>query len=107
MSTTVINLTTMTSAITITYELNPPAGVDTKGKDTSSTLTFPVSGGTTPREFYGGLRAALEQARTQVGDELTEWRDLVGKAELGKEPKGKAKNGDVEGDEDDDESEEA
>ena len=41
------------------------------------------------------MRNALEEARNQIGDELTAWRDCVGKKELNKEPR--KGNGDEEG----------
>ena len=46
------------------------------------------------------MRSALNKARNDVGDELTAWRDRVGKEELNKELK---KSG---GDEDEEEEEE-
>lgn len=47
---------------------------------------MPISnGGTTA--YYAAMRSSLNKARNEVGDELTAWRDRVGKAELTKEPK--------------------
>ncbi|KJA28310.1 hypothetical protein HYPSUDRAFT_129177 [Hypholoma sublateritium FD-334 SS-4] len=79
----------MSSAtIKITYNLKPPTNVDGGDKATTKTHAFeiktPASGSTA---FYTALRTSLEQARNEVGDEMTAWRDIVGKAELVKEPK--------------------
>ena len=34
-----------------------------------------------PKNYYDELRAALAGARNTVGDELTRWKELVGKDE--------------------------
>jgi len=104
----------MSSAIRVTYDLKPPTGVDNSGKPTTATHQFPLSTASgpqparstaDPKVFYADLRVALENARTRVGNELTEWRDAVGKAELNKEPIGKAKDGDLDEDDEDEEGE--
>lgn len=69
------------------FAINPSAKNDSQ--DSSTTKT----------SYYDVLRKALEEARSQVGDELTEWRNFVGKKELNKEPR--KRNGD-----DDEEEEE-
>jgi hypothetical protein len=80
------------SSIKIQYSLNLPEGVNAGDKPTSKTHQFKFD--TTPssndsqdakKSYYDALRDALEEARNQVGDELTEWRDCVGKKELNKE----------------------
>ncbi|KAG5338179.1 hypothetical protein J132_01521 [Termitomyces sp. J132] len=81
----------MSSAtITINYELNPPAQIakETQGLTTSKTLRHVVEA--KPSEvgleaYCAALRVAIAKAKDQLGDELTEWRDAVGKAELSKE----------------------
>jgi hypothetical protein len=87
------------STIKIQYSLNLPEGVvNTEDKPTSKTHQFKID--TTPSingdsskeakkssSYYIALRNALEEARSQIGDELTAWRDCVGKLELNKEPK--------------------
>ena len=79
----------MSRTITITYELKPPTSIDADGLATAKTGNFDVK--TKPADghkvYYTALREAIEEARNQVGDELTAWRDRVGKAELTKEPK--------------------
>lgn len=91
----------MSSAtIKITYHLKPPTNVDGGDNATTKIHAFeiePAASGSTA--FYTALRTSLEQARNEVGDEMTAWRDIVGKAELVKEPKKVA--------EDEDEDEEA
>ncbi|KAJ7487467.1 hypothetical protein B0H11DRAFT_1721000, partial [Mycena galericulata] len=52
-------------------------------------------------EHYKLLRESIARARHEVGEDLTAWRDAVGKAELSKETKKVTKS-----DEDDDEEEE-
>ena len=78
----------MSPTITITYELKPPTSIDAEGLATAKTGNLNVK--STPADghkvYYTALREAIEEARNQVGDELTVWRDRVGKAELTKEP---------------------
>jgi len=93
----------MSSSIKITYTLNPPTTVESTGelpkqKSHEFTVTSSSSGGTAA--YYTAMRSALNKARNDVGDELTAWRDRVGKEELNKELK---KSG---GDEDEEEEEE-
>jgi hypothetical protein len=84
----------MSSMIKIRYSLNLPEGVNTENKPTSKAHQFKID--TTPssndldsqeakKPYYDALRNALEEARNQIGDELTAWRDCVGKEELNKE----------------------
>jgi hypothetical protein len=86
---------TSESTIKIQYSLNLPEGVNTENKPTSKAHQFKIDT-TTPssndnheakKSYYDGLRNALEEARNQIGDELTAWRDCVGKKELNKEPR--------------------
>lgn len=91
----------MSSAtIKITYNLKPPTNVDSSDRAATKTHAFkikPAASGSTA--FYTALRTSLEQARNEVGDEITAWRDVVGKAELVKEPKKIAEDEDEEVDE--------
>lgn len=48
-------------------------------------MATPVNG--ERRVFYEELRAAIAEAKTKVGAELTTWRDAVGKSEVQKEKK--------------------
>ena len=85
------------NAIKIQYSLNLPEGVNTKDKPTSKSHQFKIDTTTTPsnndnsqetkKSYYDVLRNALEEARNQIGDELTAWRDCVGNKELNKELK--------------------
>ena len=83
-----------TSAITISYELKPPTGVDTTGLETSKMYAIAVNKGATEgqKDYYTSLRASIADAKTLFGDDLTVWRDRVGKAELTKEPVAKAED---------------
>ncbi|THV03015.1 hypothetical protein K435DRAFT_775184 [Dendrothele bispora CBS 962.96] len=79
----------MSKSITITYSLKPPS--ETKAVDgavPSKTIEVPVSPQTENYEvYYGKLHDAIEDARNKIGEDLTVWRDAVGKGELGKETK--------------------
>ncbi|KAF8893724.1 hypothetical protein CPB84DRAFT_1848621 [Gymnopilus junonius] len=99
--------------IKITYDLKPPNGVEAGDKPTTRSFEFEVSTPTVNsnekeavdvKAYCAALRKTLEVARNDVGDELTAWRDLVGKAELIKEPK-KGSGGEEDEDEIDDEEE--
>jgi len=73
-------------SISISYQLNPPPGVPVGSLPTSKTQKFPVN--SSPEDyakFYRALHGAIEEAKDQLGNELTTWRDVVGKAELSKE----------------------
>ena len=101
----------MSSTIKIQYSLNLPEGVNTGDKPTSKTHQFKIdapssndSSSTTSRQdarksYYDALRDALEEARNQIGNELTAWRDCVGKRELNKELKKGNGDDDEEGEE--------
>jgi streptomycin 6-kinase len=78
-----------TDSITITYSLNPPPSStgsygDLKPQKTIEHTVAPVDGGN-QKEYYAVMRKALANAKFEVGDDLTKWRDAVGKAELQKE----------------------
>ncbi|KAI0354724.1 hypothetical protein OH77DRAFT_1504730 [Trametes cingulata] len=93
----------MTPAVSITYELNPPS--DTPAPEylnTKKTHEFPVANtdASSQKAYYEGLRAAVLQAKSTLGEELTAWRDAVGRREDSKEAKIPKKS---EEDEDDDE----
>jgi hypothetical protein len=93
----------MSTSITITYDLKPPAGVKANGLSASAVHEFkiPVSPKDGQKSYYTALEAAVIKAKDHVGVELTAWRDAVGKAELKKEPKNASPE-----DEDDEEEEE-
>ncbi|KAF8079265.1 hypothetical protein FPV67DRAFT_1403550 [Lyophyllum atratum] len=78
------------ATITISYDLNPPAQSikDAANLSSSTTQTFPVNANLATdgqEKYYSALQAAIAGARDQLGNELTAWRDAVGKAELSKE----------------------
>ena len=96
----------MSSSISITYQLNPP--LDTpppQALSTSQTLHYRVSD--TPaasnKAYYEKLRAEVLQAKSTLGQQLTAWRDAVGKREDNKEAKIPKKSEGADDDEDEDE----
>jgi hypothetical protein len=98
-----------TASIKIIYDLKPPGTVAHGDLAASKAHEFPVEvasneSNASGTAFYTALRRSLEAARNQVGDELTAWRDVVGKAELSKELK-KVGDGDEEEEEEDEEEE--
>lgn len=73
------------SSIRISYLLNPPSGIPT-----SKSHVYPIAcseDDKSRKAYYDQLRRSLHIARLEVGEEFTKWRDLVGKAEVNKEPK--------------------
>ncbi|KAF9469508.1 hypothetical protein BDZ94DRAFT_1242561 [Collybia nuda] len=74
-------------AITISYNLKPPAGVVAEGLSVSKSQQFPINAipSEGQKQYYNSLHQAVEEARKQLGSELTAWRDAVGKGELKKE----------------------
>ena len=76
--------------IKIQYSLNLPAGVDAGHKPTSKTHEFEIDTSmkddntNATKSYYDGLWNALKEAKRQVGDELTVWRDRVDEKELNK-----------------------
>ncbi|KAL0060003.1 hypothetical protein AAF712_013239 [Marasmius tenuissimus] len=99
----------MTSTISISYDLHPPSGIDktASGLSKSRKIEVPVNtdGNQDVKSYYTALHNAIEEARTKVGEDLTEWRDAVGKDEASKEPK-KAGKDEVEEEEEEEEEEE-
>lgn len=90
----------MSRAITITYDLKPPADTPQSKLAPSKTQTFAVKDG---ESYYAGLRAAISTAKDTVGKELTEWRDQVGGLEKGKDAKPPKTQADADEDEDEEE----
>ena len=90
----------MSGAITISYDLKPPANTPQFSLVPSKTQTFAVKDG---ESYYAGLRATIAKAKDTVGKELTEWRDQVGDLEKGKDAKPKKTQADADGDEEDEE----
>ncbi|KAI0640184.1 hypothetical protein C8Q77DRAFT_1044270 [Trametes polyzona] len=97
----------MSSSVTVTYQLNPPSDTPVPAH-LSSTQTHEFTIGNTgsvggQKAYYAGLRAAVLQAKATLGEELTAWRDAVGRREDNKEAKIPKKS---EEDEDEEEVEE-
>jgi hypothetical protein len=77
-------------SITVSYSLHPPPNTNAPpGLSPTSTRDFSIKAGTGEgdKQYYEELRGAIAYAKTRFGDELTQWRDAVGSAELGKETK--------------------
>ena len=93
----------MAPTVTIIYELHPPSDTPTPPSLTASqTLQYPVSSEpiTSHKAYYENLRAEVLQAKSVLGEQLTAWRDAVGKREDNKEAKIPKKNEEDEEDED-------
>lgn len=88
----------MSRAITISYDLKPPADTPQSSLPPSKTQTFAVKDG---ESYYAGLRATIATAKGTVGKELTEWRDQVGDLEKGKDVKPPKTQADADEGEDD------
>ncbi|ESK94141.1 hypothetical protein Moror_8341 [Moniliophthora roreri MCA 2997] len=80
--------------IVTSYDLQPPVGCEVANSEPKSTFKIPVGSskpaqqdGAQLKSYYAFLHTAIEAARNQIGEDLTKWRDAVGKAELNKEPK--------------------
>ncbi|KAF7783938.1 hypothetical protein Agabi119p4_103 [Agaricus bisporus var. burnettii] len=71
----------MSSSITITYNLKPPAGIQSNGLNPSAIHEFniPVSPNDGQKRYYTALEAAIIKAKDQIGNELTAWRDAATK----------------------------
>jgi len=84
----------MSPSIIVQYNLHPPAS-------SGQVYELPLAKkhvfelGEPPEalqpEYYKMLRESMARARDEVGQELTAWRDVVGKAEQGKDAKIHAK----------------
>ncbi|CCM02255.1 uncharacterized protein FIBRA_04338 [Fibroporia radiculosa] len=87
----------------IPSRLQPPADTPSPGLDTSKTHEFPLPAPSeSGKEYYAALQSTIAQAKAILGEELTVWRDAVGKGEQAKECKVSTK---AEDEEDEDESE--
>ena len=90
----------MSRAITISYDLKPPADVPQSSLTSAKTQTFAVKDG---ESYYAGLRAAIATTKDTIGKELTEWRDQVGDLEKGKDAKPPKTQADTDEDEEEEE----
>lgn len=94
----------MSKTLTVSYDLKPPAGTIVPASHQPSKLhTFSITAGNSQQEFYKALRDAVVLAKTQIGEDLTVWRDAVGTKENAKEPI-KGQTGDDEEDEEEGEA---
>ena len=75
------------SAITITYKLNPPTEAEAGSLSSSKHATFPVNASPSEgqKKYYNSLQKAIIEAKNDIGNDLTAWKEAVGKAELNKE----------------------
>ena len=96
-------------SIKIAYELHPPADTQSSNLTASKTHDFTISSTNTSNlnEYYAALRDSLAKSKQVVGDELTEWRDAVGKLELSKELKPLKKGAELEEEDEEEDEEEA
>lgn len=71
------------SSVKITYNLKPPVGVDINGLEKSKTyeLSVLVSPENGPKSYYTALQESITKTKEQIGNDLTAWRDAVGKTE--------------------------
>jgi len=75
------------SAITIAYQLNPPTEAEAGGLNSSKDSAFPVNANPSEgqKKYYNSLQKAIVEAKNDIGNDLTAWKEAVGKAELSKE----------------------
>ncbi|KAH9914644.1 uncharacterized protein BXZ73DRAFT_54787 [Epithele typhae] len=96
----------MALTLSITYKLNPPSDISTTLAPTNA-FQYPLPDASSDQKaYYDELRAAVLKAKSALGEDLTAWRDAVGKEE-NKEPKGSKKADEEDQDEEDEDEEEA
>jgi hypothetical protein len=97
------------NSVTITYDLHPPKNVSVPGRGSTAEHKFTMAASPSTSgshvAYYAALRETIATAKTTLGEELTIWRDAVGKKEIEKE-KAKEKQAKADGDEEDLEEEE-
>ena len=86
----------MAHSITVQYDLHPPQDTPASNLSSSKHHDFPLSNSGTPKQYYEGLRQAIAQAKSTLGEELTAWRDAVGDREQVKETESAKKDEDEE-----------
>ena len=96
----------MSSTLAVSYDLKLPDGTPSTSLDPSKALSFSVEKQGDLKQYYTGVRVAIELAKNAIGEELTVWRDAVGNREATKEVKAPMKDDD-EDDEEEEEEEEA
>ena len=78
------------AALSIEYHLNPPPETPTPASlSPSQDIRYPISEDPAAghKAYYEKLRAEVLQAKSTLGEQLTAWRDAVGKREDKKEAK--------------------
>jgi len=77
------------SSISVSYDLRPPTEVDGLKLTPLKTQQFQIKSSATEgqKKYYEGLRVAVAEAKSWLGEDLTAWRDAVGNAEQSKENK--------------------
>ena len=78
----------MSRTLTVSYELNLPDGMPPTPLAPSKNLHFSVEKHEDLKQYYTGVRAAVEYAKNAIGEELTVCRDAVGNREATMEAKG-------------------
>ncbi|CDO74415.1 hypothetical protein BN946_scf184867.g13 [Trametes cinnabarina] len=98
---------TMAPAVTVTYNLSPPEDTPLPANMPADRyLEFPLADAdaSNQKAYYAALKAAVLEAKSALGEQLTAWRDAVGKLEDKKEAKiPKTSEGDEEEEDDVDE----
>jgi hypothetical protein len=78
----------MSRTISVSYTLSPPDNVEApSGYATSVQKSYTIKEGTNNKELCDALHEAVEEARNDIGKDLTAWRDAVGNKEARKEPR--------------------
>jgi len=76
----------MSRSITISYDLRPPPNTPAPDLTPTKSQEFPVKNvAEGQKSYYESLRGSIGDAKTVLGEELTAWRDAVGKGEQSKE----------------------
>lgn len=96
----------MSSTLTISYDLKLPEGTPPTPLAPSKSLDFSIEKQGDLKQYYTGVRAAIEHAKNAIGEELTVWRDAVGIREATMEAKAPKKDDDEDEDEEEEEEEE-
>ena len=95
----------MAPVVSVTYELKPPSDTPIPTHlNVTKTHEVPIANAdvSNQKSYYEGLRTAVLQVKSTLGEELTAWRDAVGKREDNKEARIPKKS---EGDEDEEDEE--
>lgn len=87
----------MTNNLSINYELKLPSGTrNVENSIPSREYNYPVPTGISQDEYYKALHKQAMKAKSQIGADLTKWRNAVGNLEDKKVPKKRTKESDEE-----------